>query len=373
MRDGEESACGLTKRGPDDCDKVFPMTEALPRFLRACRKQPVDSTPVWFMRQAGRYMPEYRAVRARHGILDICKQPDLAAELTITAAERLGVDAAIIFGDLLLPAEPMGMKLRFAAGEGPLLENPLRDQAAIARLRTDGAGELGFVAEAIRSVNQHFGGRLPVIGFAGAPFTLASYMVEGGGSRHYLHTKSLLYGAPALWAALMEKLCTVLEPYLLAQVDAGAHAVMLFDSWVGCLPLEDYRHFVLPYSRRLVEAVQQRRVPMIHFGTGTAHLLAAMDDAGADVLGVDWRLPLARAWEQVNFRPAIQGNLDPVALFAPLPELRRRVEEVLAEAAGRPGHIFNLGHGILPDTPVENVRAVVEMVHEYSSVRREAS
>jgi len=348
------------------------MAETDSRFLRACRKQPVNATPVWFMRQAGRYMPEYRAVRARHGILDICKQPDLAAEVTITGAERLGVDAAIIFADLLLPVEPMGMKLRFATGEGPLLENPLRDPAAIARLRTEGAGELSFVAEAIRRVNQHFGGCLPVIGFAGAPFTLASYMIEGGGSRHYLHTKSLLYAEPALWTALMEKLCAVLEPYLLAQVDAGAHAIMLFDSWVGCLPLDDYRRSVLPYSRRLVQGVQARGIPVIHFGTGTSHLLACMDDAGADVLGVDWRLPLAHAWGLVDYRPAIQGNLDPAALFAPLPELRRRVEEVLAEAAGRPGHIFNLGHGILPGTPVENVRAVVDMVHEYSAVRREA-
>jgi len=347
------------------------MVETDSRFLRACRKQPVDATPVWFMRQAGRYMPEYRAVRARHGILDICKQPALAAEVTVTAAEQLGVDAAIIFADLLLPVEPMGMKLRFASGEGPLLENPLRDSAAVARLRTGGAGELGFVAEAIGRVNQHFGGRLPVIGFAGAPFTLASYMIEGGGSRHYLHTKSLLFGEPALWSALMEKLCAVLEPYLLSQVDAGAGAIMLFDSWVGCLPLDDYRRSVLPFSRRLVQAVQQRGVPVIHFGTGTAHLLACMDDAGADVLGVDWRLPLGQAWGLVDHRPAIQGNLDPVALFAPLPELRRRVEEVLAEAAGRPGHIFNLGHGILPDTPVENVRAVVEIVREYSAVRRE--
>jgi len=345
----------------------------VPRFLAACRKQPVDATPVWFMRQAGRYLPEYRAVRARHGILEICKRPELAAEITATAAERLGVDAAIIFADLLLPVEPMGMKLRFATGEGPLLESPLRDPAAMARLRTDGAGELTFVAEAIRRVNAHFGGRVPVIGFAGAPFTLASYMIEGGGSRHYLHTKSLLYTEPELWNALMEKLCAVLEPYLLSQVDAGAEAIMLFDSWVGCLPLEDYRRSVLPFSRRLVQAVQVRGVPVIHFGTGTAHLLAAMDEAGAEVLGVDWRLPLGQAWGRVGFRPAIQGNLDPVALFAPLPELRRRVDEVLAEAAGRPGHIFNLGHGILPDTPVENVRAVVEMVHEYSAVRREAS
>lgn len=347
------------------------MENTQPRFLRACRRQPVDATPVWFMRQAGRYMPEYRAVRARHSILEICKTPDLAAEVTITAAEKLGVDAAIIFADLLLPVEPMGMKLRFAAGEGPVLQEPLRDQQAISRLRGHGAAELAFVGESIRRVNRHFSSRLPVIGFAGAPFTLASYMIEGRGSRNFIHTKSLLYREPKLWAALLEKLCAVLEPYLLDQVAAGAAAIQLFDSWVGCLTSEDYRAHVLPYSRRLVQAVQGRGVPVIHFATGSAGLLEAMQEAGAEVLGVDWRIELGRAWQQVGFRPAIQGNLDPVALFAPWPELRRRVESVLDQAGARPGHIFNLGHGILPDTPVENVRAVAEWVHQYSAARRQ--
>ena len=323
------------------------------------------------MRQAGRYMPEYRAVRERHGLLEICKKPELAAEVTVTAAEKLGVDAAIIFADLLLPLEPMGMKLRFEAGEGPVIEEPLRTGKQIERLKTDRAGELGFVAEAIRRVGKHFAGKLPVIGFAGAPFTLASYMVEGGGSRHYLHTKSLMAAAPDLWAKLMEKLCAVLEPYLLAQVEAGAEAVQLFDSWAGCLAADDYARQVMPYSRRLIQAVQARGVPVIHFATNSAGLLGAMQEAGAEVLGIDWRLPLARAWEEVGFRPAIQGNLDPVALFAPQPELRRRVEAVLEQAGGRPGHIFNLGHGILPETPVENVQAVVRWVHEISAARRE--
>jgi uroporphyrinogen decarboxylase len=339
------------------------------RFLNACRRQPVDATPVWFMRQAGRYMPEYRALRARHTLLEICKNPELAAEVTITAAEALGVDAAIIFADLLLPVEPMGMTLRFAPGEGPLLENPLRDGRAIGNLCSDGAGELAYVGEAIRRVQRHFGGRLPVIGFAGAPFTLASYMIEGGSSRNFIHTKSLLYRSPELWSSLMEKVCAVLEPYLLSQVDAGAAAVQLFDSWVGCLSEEDYRRYAQPFSQRLIAAVQSHGVPVIHFGTGTAALLGAMQEAGAEVLGVDWRMPLGRAWQEVAYRPAIQGNLDPVALFAPLAELRRRVEGVLAEAGGRPGHIFNLGHGILPETPVESVRAVVEWVHEYSAAR----
>jgi len=323
------------------------------------------------MRQAGRYMPEYRAVRERHGLLEICKKPELAAEVTVTAAEKLGVDAAIIFADLLLPLEPMGMKLRFEAGEGPVVEEPLRTAKQIGRLKTDGAGELGFVAEAIRRVGKHCAGKLPVIGFAGAPFTLASYMVEGGGSRHYLHTKSLMAAAPDLWAKLMEKLCAVLEPYLLAQVEAGAEAVQLFDSWAGCLAADDYARQVMPYSRRLIQAVQARGVPVIHFATNSAGLLGAMQEAGAEVLGIDWRLPLARAWEEVGFRPAIQGNLDPVALFAPAAELRRRVEAVLEQAGGRPGHIFNLGHGILPETPVENVQAVVRWVHEISAARRE--
>jgi len=334
------------------------------RFVRACRRQPVDATPVWFMRQAGRYLPQYRAVRDRHGLLEICKTPALAAEVTVTAVEALGVDAAIIFADLLLPVEPMGMRLRFVKGEGPVLEEPLRTAEAIARLRGDGAAELGYVAESIRLAVQQLNGRVPVIGFAGAPFTLASYMIEGGSSRDFLHTKSLMWRAPEAWASLMEKLCSMLEPYLLSQVTAGAAAIQLFDSWAGCLSKEDYRRYALPYTRRLVQALEGRGTPVIHFATGAAGLLRAMQEAGASVLGVDWRIPLGRAWEEVSFAPAIQGNLDPAALFAPQDELRQHVEAVLREADGRPGHIFNLGHGILPETPVENVRAVVGWVHE---------
>ncbi|MCX6615298.1 MAG: uroporphyrinogen decarboxylase, partial [Acidobacteria bacterium] len=286
------------------------MPEPGSRFLRACRRQAVDATPVWFMRQAGRYMAEYRAVRAAHSLLEICKTPSLAAEVTITAAERLGVDAAIIFADLLLPVEPMGMRLRFQQGEGPLLESPLRDEAAVARLAGGPAvaAELGYVADAIRLVERHFGGRLPVIGFAGAPFTMASYMIEGGSSRHFVGVKTLIYRLPKVWAHLMEKICGVLEPYLLAQVDAGAAAIQLFDSWVGCLSVDDYGEFVLPYTERLVKAVEQRGVPVIHFGTDTASLLPAMQQAGASVLGVDWRIPLDEAWAKVEHVPAIQGN-----------------------------------------------------------------
>ena len=326
-------------------------------------------TPVWFMRQAGRYMSEYRAIRQHHSILEICKTPELAAEVTITAAEKLRVDAAIIFADLLLPVEPMGMSLRFAEGEGPRIDPPLRDAASIARLRTEGAEELGFVAESIRRVVRHFAGRVPVIGFAGGPFTIASYMIEGGASRNYLHTKALFYQDAAAWTALMEKLCAVLEPYLLSQVEAGATAIQLFDSWVGCLSEADYRRFVLPYSQRLIQAVQARGVPAIYFSTGTSGMLPAVHEAGAQVLSVDWRIPLSRAWEAVRYQPAIQGNLDPIALFAPWAELRRQVEVVLDQANRRPGHIFNLGHGILPETPVENVLAVVDHVREYSANR----
>jgi uroporphyrinogen decarboxylase len=349
------------------------MPASVSRFLAACRKQPVDTTPVWFMRQAGRYLPAYRALRERHSLLEMCKRPELAAEVTVTTAETLGVDAAIIFADLLLPVEPMGLRLRFQPGEGPVVEPPLRDRAAIARLRDDAGGELGFVAEAIKQVARHWAGRVPVIGFAGAPFTMASYMIEGGSSRDYVRTKSLLHEEPATWSLLMEKLCAVLEAYLASQVEAGAEAIQLFDSWAGCLAESDYRRFVLPYSRRVIQAVQARGVPAIHFSTGTAGMLAALDEAGADVLSVDWRIRLGRAWEQVAYRPAIQGNLDPAALLAPWAELRGAVEAVLAEVDGRDGHIFNLGHGILPGTPVENVRAVVAHVHEQAArgVQRE--
>jgi len=339
------------------------------RFLRACRSQPVDSTPVWFMRQAGRYMAEYRAVRARHSILEICKAPELAAQVTIEAAERLGVDAAIIFADLLLPVEPMGMGLRFQQGEGPVLEGPIREMADVERLRTGAevAAKLGYVSDAVRLVVRHFGERLPVIGFSGAPFTLASYMIEGGGSRNFVATKTLIYRAPEAWTKLMRKICDVLEPYLLAQVEAGAAAIQLFDSWVGCLGAGDYVDYVLPHSERLVHAVQQRGVPVIHFATDSATLLPAMHRAGAMVMGVDWRIRLDDAWARLEHRPAIQGNLDPVALFAPPAELRRRIHAVMRQAGGRAGHIFNLGHGILPNTPVENVIAAVEMVREYST------
>jgi len=335
------------------------------RFVRACRCEPVDATPVWFMRQAGRYMAEYRAVRKRHSLLEICKSPELAAEVTITAAERLGVDAAIIFADLLLPLEVMGLDFRFEAGEGPVIEQPLRDAHAVKRLRTDRATDLNYVAESVARVARHFGTKLPVIGFCGAPFTLASYMIEGGGSRNYVHTKRLMYTEPKAWSELMTKLVSVLAAYAAEQVRAGADVVQVFDSWVGCLSPEDFRHYVLPHATALVKALQQTGAPVIYFGTDSATLLPAMKETGAEVIGVDWRTNLDDAWRSLDWAGAVQGNLDPVTLFADKKLLRERAHDVLRRAAGRPGHIFNLGHGILPETPVENVLALMDFVREF--------
>jgi uroporphyrinogen decarboxylase len=336
------------------------------RFVRACRSEPVDATPIWLMRQAGRYMAEYRAVRKRHSILEICKTPGLAAEVTITAAERLGVDAAIIFADLLLPLEVMGLPFRFAAGEGPVIERPLRTPNDVSALETHRAAELGYVAESVRLVARHFGAKLPVIGFCGAPFTLASYMIEGGGSRNYIHTKKMMYNEPAAWELLMRKLVDVLAAYAADQVAAGADALQVFDSWVGCLSVEDYCRYVLPSSTELVQRLQATKVPIIYFGTDTATLLPAMKQTGAEVIGVDWRVPLDQAWSTLKFQGAVQGNLDPVALFAGQKELLARADSVLRQAGGRPGHIFNLGHGILPETPVDNVIALVDFVRQAS-------
>jgi uroporphyrinogen decarboxylase len=336
------------------------------RFVKACRAQPVDRTPVWFMRQAGRYMPEYRAVRKQYSLIEICQQPKVAAEVTITAAEILGVDAAIIFADLLLPLEVMGLPFHFSAGEGPIIEQPLRSAEDIARLRTDHAAELGYVAEAVRLVCRHFGNRLPVIGFCGAPFTLASYMIEGGGSRSYVHTKKMMYSSPDAWDELLGKLVAVTSEYAAEQVRAGADAIQIFDSWVGCLSVEDYRRYVLPRTTALVKKLQASGAPVIYFGTDTATLLPSMQETGADVIGLDWRIPLDEGWGRLGDRKAVQGNLDPVLLFAGWTELKSRAEDILRRAGGRPGHIFNLGHGILPETPVENVKALAKFVQEYS-------
>jgi uroporphyrinogen decarboxylase len=318
------------------------------------------------MRQAGRYMPEYRAIRKQHSLLEICKKPALAAEVTITAAEFLGVDAAIIFADLLLPLEVMGLPFHFSAGEGPVIEKPVRSQEDIANLRTDRAAELGYVSEAVSLVAKHCGDRLPVIGFCGAPFTLASYMIEGGGSRHYIHAKKMMYNSPGDWDTLMRKLVTVATAYSADQVRAGADVIQIFDSWVGCLSVEDYRHYVLPHVTGMVEQLQKTGVPIIYFGTDSATLLPAMKETGADVIGLDWRIPLDEGWTRLDYECAVQGNLDPVLLFANWKELESRAEEILRRAAGRPGHIFNLGHGILPETPVDNVKNLARFVQEYS-------
>ncbi len=318
------------------------------------------------MRQAGRYMPEYRAVRKQHSLLEICKKPTLAAEVTITAAEILGVDAAIIFADLLLPLEVMGLPFHFSAGEGPIIEKPVRSREDIANLRTDRAAELGYVSEAVALVAKHFANHVPVIGFCGAPFTLASYMIEGGGSRNYVHTKKMMYNSPAEWDALMRKLVAVTAAYSADQVHAGADAIQIFDSWVGCLSVRDYRHYVLPHVTGMVKQLRKTGAPIIYFGTDSATLLPAMKETGADVVGLDWRIPLDEGWQRLDHQCAVQGNLDPVLLFADWKELKSRAEEILQSAAGRAGHIFNLGHGILPETPVENVKNLARFVQEYS-------
>ena len=342
-------------------------------FVRGCKALPVDRTPVWFMRQAGRYMAEYRAVRRKHSLIEICKKPELAAEVTITAAETLGVDAAIIFADLLLPLEVMGLPFHFAPGEGPIIEKPVTTAEDVRKLRTDHAAELGYVAESVGLVSKHFGSRLPVIGFCGAPFTLASYMIEGGGSRHYINTKKMMYNSHSVWDELMSKLIAVTAEYAAEQVRAGADAIQVFDSWVGCLSQEDYRRYVLPRTTELVKRLQKTGAPIIYFGTDTTALLPSMKETGAEVIGIDWRIPLDDAWRSMGFKDAVQGNLDPVLLFAEWRELRSRAEDVLKRAGRRKGHIFNLGHGILPETPVGNVKRLAAFVHEYSAKTLEVS
>jgi len=321
------------------------------------------------MRQAGRYLKPYRDIRAHHGILEICKRPDLAAEVTLQPIDILDVDAAIIFADLLLPIEPMGLKLEFVAGEGPSIENAITEPEDIDELSTSRTDDLGYVSEAIRRVVSVLGDRLPVVGFVGAPFTLASYMIEGGPSKTFLKTKKLMFGNETMWRRLMGKLVDVLGEFGRMQVGAGARALQVFDSWVGALSPEDYVHYVQPYSRALIERIRSAGVPVIHFGTGAGGFFRELHAAGGDVLGVDWRINIDHAWSEIGYRSAIQGNLDPVALFAPLPELRTKVMDLLHRTGTRPGHIVNLGHGILPETPVENVKAVVSIVREFSTAK----
>jgi len=386
------------------------------RFVRACLRLPVDRTPVWFLRQAGRYMPEYMAVRKHHSLLEICSTPEIAAEVTITAAERLGVDAAIIFADLLLPFAPMGVDFEFVTDEGPRIQTPIRTVEQVRALRTDRTEELGYVARAVEKVAAHFtqhryadpgssqANRLGIIGFIGAPFTLASYMIEGGSTRNYIETKRLMYAsAPspqrqylerranrvgatassnlpridsanlssesAAWPILMEKLVTVLADFAAQQVAAGAEVIQVFDSWVGTLSPSDYRQYALAPTTELIRRIRALGVPVIYFGVETATLLPTMRETGADVLGIDWRIPLDQAWYSLGHGVGIQGNLDPAVLLAPDAILHARVAEILHAAAGRAGHIFNLGHGIIPDTPVDAVLQVVQQIKNSVRIR----
>lgn len=343
------------------------MTDPTPvpdRFLEACRRRPVDRTPVWFMRQAGRYMAEYRAIRERHSLLEICQQPDLATAVTLQPVERIEVDAAILFSDLLLPLAPMGLPFDFVKGEGPSFERPVRSEADIDRLTTFEPREaLAHVLETVRLVRAELDGRVPLIGFAGAPFTLASYAIEGGPSSNFAHTKALMFGSPAAWHRLCERLVDIVADYLRAQVEAGIQAIQLFDSWVGALNAADYREFAMPHTQRIFQTLADLDVPTIHFGTGTATLLTDMREAGGDVIGLDWRIPLDEGWARVGLDRGVQGNLDPTLLLGPPERMLLGARDVLRRAGGHPGHIFNLGHGILPSTPLEHVQRLARFVH----------
>lgn len=342
---------------------VHPADDSL--VVKAARRERTDRVPIWLMRQAGRYLPEYRAIRRKTTFLELCKNADLCAEVMIRTVERLGVDAAIIFSDLLPILEPMGLQLDFPGGVGPVIRNPLRSAADVDRVRELTSMEgLEFVVETVRKTRAGLPDHLPVIGFAGAPFTLACYAVEGSSSREYSRVKSMMFQDPGAWDALLGKLARSVALYLNAQIDAGAQLVQLFDSWVGCLGPDDYRRFVLPHSRAAIAAIREG-VPVIHFATGNPALLPLLSEAGGSVIGVDWRIRLDDAWRAIGSDKGIQGNLDPTVLLASPAEIRRRAREILGQAAGRPGHIFNLGHGVLPQTPVENVLALVEEVHGF--------
>jgi uroporphyrinogen decarboxylase len=359
---GEAQANAATDSATTDALRDSP-------FMRACRRESVPYTPVWLMRQAGRYMKEYRDVRARYGFLEMCKTPEVAAEVTVYAAHRLNVDAAIIFADILLILEPLGLDLEFAKGEGPVIHNPVREASDVERVREVEPSELlaslDYVMQAIRVTRRELKPNIPLIGFCGAPFTLASYMCEGGGSKNYIATKRLMYNDSGAWHEMMSRIARALALYLNSQIDAGAQAVQLFDSWVGCLSPADYREYVLPHTRAVIENVKPG-TPVLHFGTGTATLLELIRDAGGDCIGFDWRVELDEAWARVGYDTAVMGNLDPVSLFANVEHVRREAKKILDAAAGRAGHIFNLGHGILPETPVETVVALVDAVHEMS-------
>ena len=337
------------------------------RFLNACRKKPVDATPVWLMRQAGRYMAEYRAMKEKYEFLEMVKTPDLATEVTMQPVNAYEVDAAIIFQDLLPILQPMGLNLEYVRGEGPVIHNPIRTVADIDALVMKPAEEATpYTFDAIRQLRRELDGKVPLIGFAGAPFTLASYAIEGGGSRNYTFAKGLMYGHQDQWHRLMDMMATAIGQNLAAQARAGAQALQVFDSWVGALSRVDYEEFVLPYSKKAIALAREGNdVPVIHFGTGTAGMLDLIKEAGGDVIGVDWRVDLDTAWDGLG-DVAVQGNLDPVILFSPFDEIQRQTTRILDSVKGRPGHIFNLGHGILQHTPVEHVRQLIDFVHDYT-------
>lgn len=336
-------------------------------FMQALRRQKSDYTPVWLMRQAGRFMPEYREVRSKTGFLELCHNPQLCAEVTVMAVNLLKVDAAIIFSDILLPLQSLGCGLEFVKGDGPVIHNPVRSVADVEKLpKIDCSESLSYVLEAVKTARRELPENIPLIGFAGAPFTLASYLIEGGSSRNFEKTKRFMYTERRAWDMLMQNLSQIITDHLNNQIEAGAQAVQIFDSWVGSLGQSDYTEFVLPHVARTISGIK-KDAPVIHFGTGTSSLLALMRQAGGDVIGVDWRIELASAWQKIGYDRAVQGNLDPVVLFADKNEIRRRTENILKQVGGRPGHVFNLGHGVLPETPYENVKYLVEIVHELGS------
>jgi uroporphyrinogen decarboxylase len=340
------------------------------RFLRACRLEPVDKTPVWFMRQAGRYLPQDRALREKRSLLELCRHPELAVEVTLQPLEVIELDAAILFSDLLLPFAPMGLRFDFVKGEGPSVENPIRSASDVERLSAFEPREsLGHVLETIRLLRTELSGRVPLIGFGGAPFTLAAYAIEGGPSRDYLRTKTFMYAESQAWHRLCGLFADVMIDYLRAQVEAGVQALQIFDSWAGALGRADYREFALPHTKRIFDGVAGTGVPLIHFGVGTTAILADLAEAGGHVIGVDWRQGLDEAWQTLGPARGIQGNLDPALLFGPRHRLLAAADDILHRAGGRPGHIFNLGHGVLPQTPVENVQALAAHVHERTSRR----
>ena len=337
------------------------------RYLKACRQGSVDCTPVWIMRQAGRYLEEYRAVRARHSFIEVCKTPELAVEITMQPIRRFELDAAIIFADILLPLEKMGIDFEFTKNDGPQINNPVRSHAEVAKMRAiNPMEEMSYLMDAIRMVKRELNGLVPLIGFSGAPFTLASYITEGSGSRNYVFTKTMMYSEPDTWHLLMEKLTDMVIVYLNDQIKAGVQAVQVFDSWVGCLSPTDYREFVLPYQKRLFASLD-KSVPHIHFAFGASHLLTMVQEAGADVIGLDWRMDIDAAWQALHHEPGVQGNLDPVALYGSRDYIKRRVQDIIARADNRNGHIFNLGHGILPTAPTDNVKYMIDLVHELSA------